>query len=69
VCHFQILAIREFGFFSARRLMGQLSQVGGIALKWFGWYKEFTKEDGDLPKFEWFGPRYEGERQDILYLT
>ncbi len=46
MCHLQILAMREFGLFSARLLMGQLSQLAAMAFKLSGWYKEFTKEVG-----------------------
>jgi len=61
VCHFQILAIREFGLFSARRLMGQLSQVCGMISRWSKWYKEFAKEGGRGLKFGEFSRQYESE--------
>jgi hypothetical protein len=36
--------MRELGLFSARRLMGQLSQLAAMTFRLRGWYKEFTKE-------------------------
>jgi hypothetical protein len=36
--------MREPGLFSARRLMGQLSQLAAMIFRLPDWYKEFTKE-------------------------